>query len=78
MPFRSEKQRRLMWAAHPDIAKRWAHEPGAKNSRKDGLPMRKKKKKLHRKRGVKVKAHRRMGKTIKAHVRKRTRRKGGR
>jgi acylphosphatase len=26
MPFRSEKQRRFLWAAHPDIAKRWAHE----------------------------------------------------
>lgn len=26
MPFRSEKQRRFLWAAHPDIARRWAHE----------------------------------------------------
>ena len=26
MPFRSEKQRRFLWAEHPDIAKRWAHE----------------------------------------------------
>ena len=26
MPFTSEKQRRFLWAAHPDIAKRWAHE----------------------------------------------------
>lgn len=26
MPFRSEKQRRFLWAAHPDIAKRWAHD----------------------------------------------------
>ena len=26
MPFKSEKQRRFLWAAHPDIAKRWAHE----------------------------------------------------
>jgi hypothetical protein len=26
MPFQSEKQRRFLWAAHPDIAKRWAHE----------------------------------------------------
>ena len=25
MPFRSEKQRRFLWAAHRDIAKRWAH-----------------------------------------------------
>lgn len=41
MPFRSEKQRRFMWAKHPTIASRWAHEPGAKNK---GLPMRAKKK----------------------------------
>jgi hypothetical protein len=26
MPFKSEKQRRFLWAEHPDIAKRWAHE----------------------------------------------------
>ena len=26
MPFKSEKQRRYMWAKHPEIAKRWAHE----------------------------------------------------
>lgn len=26
MPFRSEKQRRFMWAEHPSIAKRWARE----------------------------------------------------
>ena len=25
MPFRSERQRRFMWAKHPKIAKRWAH-----------------------------------------------------
>ena len=24
MPFKSEAQRRLMWALHPEIAKRWA------------------------------------------------------
>jgi hypothetical protein len=35
MPFKSEAQRRLMWAKHPKIAKRWAHEKGAKNK---GLP----------------------------------------
>lgn len=29
MPFESEAQRRFMWAKHPEIAKRWAHEyPG--------------------------------------------------
>ena len=26
MPFKSEKQRRFMFAEHPDIAERWAHE----------------------------------------------------
>jgi len=26
MPFQSEKQRRFMWAEHPEIAHRWAHE----------------------------------------------------
>ena len=32
MPFQSEKQRRFMWAEHPEIAKRWAHEyPNQKN-----------------------------------------------
>jgi hypothetical protein len=25
MPFKSEAQRRYMWANHPDIAERWAH-----------------------------------------------------
>ncbi|GEM_PF-3391224 len=34
MPFRSEKQRRFMWAQHPDIAQRWVDE-GAKSK---GLP----------------------------------------
>ena len=32
MPFRSEKQRRFMWAEHPSIAKRWAREyPNQRN-----------------------------------------------
>ena len=26
MPFQSEKQRRFMWAEHPELAKRWANE----------------------------------------------------
>ena len=39
MPFKSEAQRRFLWANRPDIAKRWANEPGAKNS---GLPYHKK------------------------------------
>ena len=36
MPFRSEKQRRYLWAAHPDIAKEWAHKYPESNK---GLPM---------------------------------------
>lgn len=36
MPFKSEKQRRFLWASHPDIAKRWAHEYPKSNK---GLPM---------------------------------------
>lgn len=36
MPFKSEKQRRFLWAEHPEIAKRWAHEYPESN--KD-LPM---------------------------------------
>jgi len=35
MPFRSEKQRRFLWAKHPEIAKRWAHEYKTKKD----LPM---------------------------------------
>jgi len=30
MPFRSERQRRYMWAKHPKIARRWAHKYGSK------------------------------------------------
>lgn len=36
MPFKSEKQRRFLWAEHPDIAKRWAHEYPDSNKK---LPM---------------------------------------
>lgn len=28
MPFQSEKQRRFLWAKHPDIARRWSREYG--------------------------------------------------
>jgi hypothetical protein len=30
MPFRSEKQRRYMWANHPDIAREWTDKYGSK------------------------------------------------
>lgn len=29
MPFRSEAQRRFMWANHPEIAERWTQEYGS-------------------------------------------------
>lgn len=29
MPFRSEAQRRYMWAKHPEIAERWTEEYGS-------------------------------------------------
>ena len=36
MPFQSEDQRRIMWAKHPEIAKKWAHEESPKKKRKVG------------------------------------------
>lgn len=30
MPFRSEAQRRYLWANHPEIASRWSKEFGSK------------------------------------------------
>ena len=30
MPFKSEKQKRFMYAKHPEIAKRWSKEYGDK------------------------------------------------
>ena len=30
MPFRSEDQRKFMWAKHPDIAKKWTKKYGSK------------------------------------------------
>lgn len=29
MPFESERQRRYMWAKHPDIARRWTKKYGS-------------------------------------------------
>ena len=34
MPFESEAQRKYMFAKHPGIAKKWAHEGEAKKKRK--------------------------------------------
>lgn len=36
MPFKSEKQRRFLWAEHPEIAKEWAHKYPDSNK---NLPM---------------------------------------
>jgi len=33
MPFKSERQRKYMWAKHPKIAKRWAHEKPKKKAK---------------------------------------------
>ena len=29
MPFKSEAERRFLWAKHPDIAERWSHKYGS-------------------------------------------------
>ena len=42
MPFRSEAQRKLMYAKHPDIAKRWSAKYGSKVVK--SKPMKKSKK----------------------------------
>ena len=39
MPFESEKQRRFMWAKHPEIAKKWAHGEHSKKSKDDSPAM---------------------------------------
>lgn len=41
MPFKSEKQRRFMWAKHPEIARRWAHKYGSKPKKRKGKKNRK-------------------------------------
>lgn len=44
MPFKSEKQRKFMWAKHPKIARKWAREEGG-----NPVPYSEKKKKEVRK-----------------------------
>tara|TARA_R100001086_G_scaffold163959_1_gene88492 strand:+ start:529 stop:684 length:156 start_codon:yes stop_codon:yes gene_type:complete len=34
MPFKSEKQRRYMWAKEPEIAKRWTKKYGSNTKKK--------------------------------------------
>jgi len=36
MPFKSEKQRRYLWAKHPDIAEKWTKEHGSKIHKSHG------------------------------------------
>jgi hypothetical protein len=45
MPFRSAKQRRFMYAKHPEIAKEWTAKYGAKaQPKKKAAPKKRKKK----------------------------------
>ena len=50
MPFKSVKQRKFLWAKHPDIAKRWTEEYGSEveriKSKKEKKEHPKKKKRL--------------------------------
>jgi hypothetical protein len=41
MPFRSEAQRKFMWAKHPTIAKRWSEKYGSKVQPKKTTPKKK-------------------------------------
>jgi hypothetical protein len=36
MPFKSESQRRFMWAKNPKIAEAWAHGRSSKTGKKEG------------------------------------------
>jgi hypothetical protein len=37
MPFKSESQRKYLWANHPEIAKRWADKYGNKAIRQKAI-----------------------------------------
>jgi hypothetical protein len=52
MPFSSEKQRRFMWAEHPDIAEAWAHGRSSVTGRKESASQRGKRKSKRSKRAV--------------------------
>lgn len=43
MPFKSEKQRRYLWARHPDIAREWTEKHGSKPVGKKKKPKKGKK-----------------------------------
>ena len=50
MPFRSVKQRKYMWARHPEIAKRWTKKYGSKIVKKKKTKRKKRKTARKRKR----------------------------
>ena len=43
MPFTSKKQRRYMWARHPEIARRWTEKYGSEIQPKKKKSFKKKK-----------------------------------
>ena len=48
MPFKSKAQERMMWAKHPDIARRWADKYGSPASLPEHVKPKKKPKKKGR------------------------------
>jgi hypothetical protein len=40
MPFKSENQRRYLWANHPDIAEAWAHGKSSVTGKKESASQR--------------------------------------
>jgi hypothetical protein len=38
MPFKSESQRRFLWAKHPKIAEAWSHGKSSKTGKKEFTP----------------------------------------
>jgi hypothetical protein len=45
MPFKSEKQRKYLWAKHPEIAREWAEKYGSPKYTKSRSKIKNKKKK---------------------------------
>jgi len=48
LPFKSEKQRRFLWANHPKIAEAWAHGKSSVTGKKESAKRRGKRKKAKR------------------------------
>ena len=51
MPFKSEKQRRYLWAKEPKIAEAWAHGKSSVTGRKESASQRGKRKSRRTARG---------------------------